>query len=621
MTGPRRWTTTGSPPPPRPGPGTVAIAIALGVGPVFVQFHRLGYPDDTVNPTVIALVAAVFVAHRFPRWALPALIAAFGFVARAELIPTPTAAVATANAALWLIAAGAVVGRRRVTRPPVSWAALPGLLATAVLLVVDTGLRGPLAGVATAIAGVAAAAASPAALAWVVGRLEPALGVARRLGTANATAIVRIGRPLGVAVGAVAMLPAAVVSSIVWAGHRLARFDPLAPPAPDGSRWVVRAGPDAAPSRAAVATEVVGASPRGSRRVAAAIATALIVIVPATVIAIGPGTIIGELGGDDCNTDEADDPAMGADPGWPEIGCDTTAFASRSDFDAATVYTFPDFASDGVNQVDGTRRTWRAPECDGCRRLRVWWFGGSAAWGWWQRDEHTLPSQVAKWAAEEGIILDITNYATPGWVLGQSVRRFTQLTALGPAPDLVIFYDGGNDLNRQKIRNAMGRGTDESDTSFAEFEIDHVLRTADDPDRADATTTTVAPSEQDAPDVVAEHAVRRYLRGVDLATRMATSIGAEPVFLWQPLAPGSPASAASPDAVSPIDRAVWDEMLPAARALLPDTVVDLTDVYDGVDRPVFRDLFHTSEYGADLAARAVVERLVPTLRKLEAAPG
>ena len=436
----------------------------------------------------------------------------------------------------------------------------------------------------------------------------------------------RIGRPLGAVVGCLAMLPAAILACATWIGQRFVVFEPLAPPAWAGTRWVLRDVPDPVPSRAYSGAPIP--DPRGFGRTAhrfaaSAVTTALVAgigfagsraieVAPDKTPAAPVEEVVLARG---CGS--GPDPAMDGQPGWPQVGCDTTEFSARGKFDAATTYAFRDFASETVNQIDGIRAGWTPPLC-ACRRVRVWWFGGSAGWGWYQRDEFSLPSQLAKAAWDDGIALEVTNFAVPGHVLGQEVRRFAQLTTTDPAPDFAMFYDGGNDLNRQRDRNDEGRGADESETSFAEVQVDDVLSNGPfawgmEGDRRDSQWAT---GDRIGFEDVARHAMSRYRRSLRLGQNFSRAADVTPIFVWQPLAPSAPVAAANPDVLSSEDRAGWAEMLSVAKRRLPAEVIDLSDALDGVDGPVFKDVWHTNEHAADIVAKELWTAVRPQLSKV-----
>ena len=284
------------------------------------------------------------------------------------------------------------------------------------------------------------------------------------------------------------------------------------------------------------------------------------------------------------------------------------------------MYRWQDFDGRFVNIRGGVRSSWRPPECD-CRRIRVWWFGGSAGWGWNQHDEHTIPSQIAKAAWGRGIALDIENRAMPGWTLGQGVRTFAQLITTERLPDVVMFYDGGNDVANQLTRNAEGRGADESQSSYAEVEVGDLLS---DPmgkrDHRFGVPRSAPPNTPiESAAAVGGHAMNRYRRDVRLARLIADGLGIGAAFVWQPLLPTSPRSAGGPDALPEANRRVWNGALDAALAELPQEVINLADALDDVGRPVYKDIFHTNEYGAKIVAEDLFGRTQPLFEELAGA--
>jgi hypothetical protein len=97
--------------------------------------------------------------------------------------------------------------------------------------------------------------------------------------------------------------------------------------------------------------------------------------------------------------------------------------------------------------VDGDfRRTLPPPDCDGCKRLTAWFVGGSAAFGIGQRDDHTVASHLVRLAADEGISLDMLNISRDGSTMIEDVGRFSDLMERREPPDLVIFFNGWNDV-------------------------------------------------------------------------------------------------------------------------------------------------------------------------------
>ena len=78
--------------------------------------------------------------------------------------------------------------------------------------------------------------------------------------------------------------------------------------------------------------------------------------------------------------------------------------------------------------------------------FRIFMFGGSALWGTGVRDEFTVPSLLARELLGQGIAAEITNFGETGYVSTQEVIALMLELRAHRIPDLVIFYDGVNDV-------------------------------------------------------------------------------------------------------------------------------------------------------------------------------
>lgn len=189
---------------------------------------------------------------------------------------------------------------------------------------------------------------------------------------------------------------------------------------------------------------------------------------------------------------------------------------------------------------------------------------------------------------------------------------FSDLTTRRPAPDLVVFYDGGNDLLFQAQRARSGRAADDSAIVLQERELAAALRDgfplSSGPD-PDAPPTSSPDVTDELLDQVADAAMRRYGADADLARRLGRSIGVPVVVAFQPLLAGSPPEAGHPGALDPGERATFERLVAAARERMPARVVDLGDVFADDPEPVFLDMFHTDERGARRIAATLFRRL------------
>jgi hypothetical protein len=286
-----------------------------------------------------------------------------------------------------------------------------------------------------------------------------------------------------------------------------------------------------------------------------------------------------------------------------------------------------DFRSRYINIEDWARRSWQPPAVPGEVLPDLWLFGGSCMFGEGQRDEHTIPSEVARLAAADGLPLRVRNYGQRGWTHFQSMVLFEQELAIDGPPTLAAFYDGPNDVNVQALLEepvpshyqaaeyaerlagasiATRYVTDPVDSSALEdawhaysvHSLAHkVVGLLSEPAGAqdDGGVTVDGDGQRRYPTTPEDgtDAGRVYERSKALTVSIAERADVPVRFFWQPvLAQGEP------------DR--------RARAELSASTTDLSDVLD--DHPeVFLDGAHTNEEGARLVAEALWAELRPAI--------
>ncbi len=259
-----------------------------------------------------------------------------------------------------------------------------------------------------------------------------------------------------------------------------------------------------------------------------------------------------------------------------------------------------DVSSRYLNVTDGVRRSWEPDH----PRFVVWFFGGSALYGLGQRDDHTIPSEVARLSASTSTPIEAVNLGAPGYDQWQEVASMSYRLSRGERPDLIVFYDGANDLTAMQYRASQG-----------------IVPLDEPPNRFQRDLEDQYPQETRAGHPASRAQLLNaftdvYVAGIDQATRTAGAYGVPATFYWQPeyysTKPSkvdAPLLQAFPELRSPTiapDRALRS----AVRSRLPATVVDLGSALDGVGRPTFFDYVHTNELGAKIVAT----KLWPSLR-------
>lgn len=274
-----------------------------------------------------------------------------------------------------------------------------------------------------------------------------------------------------------------------------------------------------------------------------------------------------------------------------------------------------DFDGDLLNIVDG-RRVSYLPDNP---TLTVWFFGGSTMFGIGQRDEHTIPSVIARLAEAEGIRIRSENFGVSGYVNWVSTMQMVEALQREGPPDLIVFYDGANDEGLAYQRIEQG----DTDPRVASR-----LTLSDEEREAHSFTYGPRPelSQDDYDALFAELAGVQYSVGVRAARQQAAAAGVPVTHFWQPIALSKRPSAADAELY---DRLKFDQDKLAAsasryRAALARAdvgAVDLSTVFDRLEVPVYFDWGHTNELGARTVAEAMYGYLGPQLRELANEPG
>jgi len=227
----------------------------------------------------------------------------------------------------------------------------------------------------------------------------------------------------------------------------------------------------------------------------------------------------------------------------------------------------------------------------------VWFMGGSTMFGIGQRDEHTIASEVARIAADAGMPIDARNYGTSAYVGWQEAGLLRRLMAREDRPDLIVFLHGVNDFSQTCRHLAAG--------------IDPMSRT---------NPLTDAPIDPDGPqefncwdDPSAGGAVVASVLDASMAEAASVADGVPIVEFWQATAYTRKPSPTDAELLEHLDETRYDFDRSGAvyrAAISADAVpgVDLTDVFDDHEGPVFFDWAHTNELGARLLAEAMWER-------------
>lgn len=401
-----------------------------------------------------------------------------------------------------------------------------------------------------------------------------------------------------------------VVLAVPWVAHRLFRLDPVARRAPPG--WSPRGRPDPRPDQL---WAVDGASAALGRwaRLRWAIAVPATFVLAAVVVIEGQHRF-----GSPVEAFEPPPPAAIGDVDWWDGYIEELHWAFIGPAGSTNPQRFPplrDVRGRYINVVDGERVSWVPPECD-CPRVTLWAYGGSTMIGWGQRDEFTIPSELAKLAYEDGISLEVHNRGITGDLGWEAADRFAWDVAVQEPPDVAVLYGGSNDLLAASTANEdRSTGYDPrwppwwgDDSLNARFDSNwFVERFLGRPPPGAGRVDTPVPPYLDAEEL-GRAVAADYAAGSAQALALGAQRGVATHVFWQPDRYTRPQVDYEPVTDPALDARSRAQRRAAVDAL-PDEIEDLSDMFDEGRYAIYYDDVHTGEHGASLVAAEIYEAI------------
>lgn len=296
---------------------------------------------------------------------------------------------------------------------------------------------------------------------------------------------------------------------------------------------------------------------------------------------------------------------------------------------------------------NGLRRTW-TPQVTSRRdrvpRPKIFFFGGSTVWGSGVRDEHTLPSCVARRLSEAGYLVDVSNFGESGYQSTQEVITLLRELQKGNAPDIAVFYDGINDVRAAYQHRTAGL-TARDDRRRAEHNLlrDHRrlrnaylkslrrqmwgfdLATAAVRRRIWPSRPKMTPHPERAvpvEDDLEQEVLQVYEANMKTVEGVAQVSGMTTRFYWQPVifTKKRPTRHETQEArrhayLGDFHLGVYDRVRSMTQWPKDHPFRDLSATLDDVEGPCYLDYCHITEEGNDLIAREIVKDLIPILQK------
>lgn len=184
-------------------------------------------------------------------------------------------------------------------------------------------------------------------------------------------------------------------------------------------------------------------------------------------------------------------------------------------------------------------------ECDS-NAYKVYIFGGSAIWGWGSPDEGTIPAFLQSGLQSKlAKPVCVMNYGENAYVSTQGVIHLMLLLESGDIPDVVIFYDGVNEvlaasqsgmpIVHQNLSEISGVFEDHQAPiiSFVQssnsYELLQMVLS-----QLPISVGRETPKLQYDPDVLSDQVAEAYLNNYEIVSSLADKYHFDFYFIWQP---------------------------------------------------------------------------------------
>jgi lysophospholipase L1-like esterase len=287
---------------------------------------------------------------------------------------------------------------------------------------------------------------------------------------------------------------------------------------------------------------------------------------------------------------------------------------------------------------DGHRQTVLPADTDG---PSIFMFGGSTMWGTGARDSCTIPSQLAAALNRRGVSANVVNFGEIGYVSTQEVLSLMLELREGNVPDVVVFYDGINDVT-SAIHSGFAGVPHNEYRRRAEFNLLSRYR-ADDYNRAFITrcinesatvrivrailyrigpnepiAKTAAAARRTSP-ALAAGVSNAYVKNLEVVQLLAKHYGFKALFYLQPVIYGK--TTLSPYEQIQFEAAtVYRDFFESCYGEIKKATVhvdgfrDISTVLADRERPYFLDFMHIDEEANGIVAEKIAEDLMTVLQ-------
>lgn len=299
----------------------------------------------------------------------------------------------------------------------------------------------------------------------------------------------------------------------------------------------------------------------------------------------------------------------------------------------------PNYHGDYINLDDQSIRKTLNPCLDQTKaKIKIFAMGGSTMWGTGARDHGTIPSFISALLCKEGFNVEVTNFGESGYTNSQEMIRLLLELRKGNIPNVVVFYDGINDVfasfqeggapgwplnvaKRKKEFNSSNKTVIKKKTLQLKDILPNTTKLLSDPADSSVSTNLIvdrvwAKSGKN----LADETVSVYKNNFAIVNALGKSFQFQSLWYWQP-------SICNKDHITQNEKLMLEgrkrfdlnKLCDFYRAVSNqatkiDGVIDLTGIFKHYKGSLYMDWMHVSEEGNLIIAQRMADDIIKRLK-------
>ncbi|WP_298508338.1 SGNH/GDSL hydrolase family protein [uncultured Kordia sp.] len=283
---------------------------------------------------------------------------------------------------------------------------------------------------------------------------------------------------------------------------------------------------------------------------------------------------------------------------------------------------------------NGLRKTANPSLKDSATAIKIFCFGGSTMYSSGARDQHTIPSELSQLIHKNfpDQNVEVTNFGCHGYTRATENIQLQRELIKNNIPDIVIFYDGVNEVISGHQNNAAGEPTNAYNRR-REFKLAHsykkrvklminssnLYRFMTTMQRKIFSGSTYAQLSSRS-DALATDIAENYIGLVEISKSLEDAYGFKVFNFMQPniyskknLSETEKEYFKMQQYYENLYTLAYENVRKDSLMINDSTFVDVSDAFDHTDRTMYFDFCHTGEKGNQLVADRIFTHIQPLL--------